>query len=123
MSETVLTELDKRLGTVRIAPGVLAAIINAATLEVSGVLHMGEIPTTSSNPMRGRIFLGRQDEHRGVKIEMREDKVHADLYVVVSKDQNMREVGHQVQDAVSKAIRHMVGMPVEQINVFIQNVE
>lgn len=107
----------------RIAPGVLAAIINAATIEVAGVLHMGEVPPTSGNPIRGRMFMGKHDEHRGVKIEVREGKVHADLYVVVSKDQNMRQVGRQVQDEVSKAIRHMVGMPVEHINVFIQNVE
>ncbi len=116
-------ELDKKFGTVRIAPGVLAAIVNAATLEVAGVLRMGEVAGAASNGLRGRIFTGRHAEHRGVQIEVREGSVHADLYVIVSKDQNMREVGRQVQDSVSKAIRQMVGMPVEQINVFIQNVE
>jgi uncharacterized alkaline shock family protein YloU len=119
----MVAEIDKSLGTVRIAPGVLASIVNAATLNVAGVLRMGEIANPPSQSLRGRIFTSRSDEHKGVKIEINEGKVHADLYVVVSKDENMREVGRHVQDEVSKAIRHMVGMPVEHINVFIQNVE
>lgn len=119
----MVTEVEKKIGTVRIAPGVLASIVNSATLAVPGVLHMGEVGSQPNHPIRGRIFTGRSDEQRGVKIEVHEGKVHADLYLVVSKDQNMRQVGREVQEAVSRAVRHMVGMPVEQINVFIQNVE
>ncbi|HEX2916176.1 MAG TPA: Asp23/Gls24 family envelope stress response protein [Chloroflexia bacterium] len=108
----------KKLGTVRIAPGVLATIVHAATLGVDGVIRMGDnIPS----PGLSRIF--SRDENAGVKIEVRDSKVYADLYIIVDKNANIAEVGKQVQGDVSKAIRHMVGMPVEQINVYIQNVE
>lgn len=115
------TEIDKKLGTVRIAPGVLVTIVNSAALGVPGVLRMGDATRVDGNTGLGRIF--HRDETSGVKIEVRDEKVHADLYLIVSKDANMLEVGKQVQSDVSKAIRFMVGMPVEQINVYIQNVE
>ncbi len=110
---------SKKLGTVRIAPGVLATIVHSATLDVPGVLRMGDLPSTS--PSLSRIF--SRDHGDGVKIEVRESKVYAELYIIVSKDANIAQVGKQVQGDVSAAIRKIVGMPVEQINVYIQNVE
>lgn len=105
----------------RIAPGVLVTIVTSAALGVSGVLRIGDATRVDGGSGLGRIF--HRDETNGVKIEVRDEKVQADLYLIVSKDANMLEVGKQVQSDVSKAIRFMVGMPVEQINVYIQNVE
>jgi uncharacterized alkaline shock family protein YloU len=108
---------NKKLGTVRIAPGVLVTIVQSSTLAVEGVIRMGDTSSASLS----RIF--SRDENGGVKIEVVDGKVRADLYIIVDKDANMAQVGKQVQADVSRAIRLMVGMPVEQINVYIQNVE
>lgn len=108
----------KKLGTVRIAPGVLATIVEATTLGVEGVIRMGD---TTGSASLSRIF--SRENNDGVKIEVKEDKVYADLYIIVDKTANLAQVGKQVQGDVSTAIRHLVGMPVEQINVYIQNVE
>jgi uncharacterized alkaline shock family protein YloU len=108
---------NKKLGTVRIAPSVLATIVQSATLGVEGVIRMGDTSSASLS----RIF--SRTENEGVKIEVVEGQVRADLYVIVNKNANMAQVGKQVQADVSRAIRLMVGMPVEQINVYIQNVE
>jgi len=113
-------ESEKKLGTVRIARGVLVTIVNSAALSVPGVLRMGDTVRVDGAGL-GRIF--HRDENSGVRIEVRDEKVQADLYLIVNKDANMLEVGKQVQSDVSKAIRFMVGMPVEQVNVYIQNVE
>ena len=75
----------------------------------------------SASGTRNRFF--NRDHSDGVKIDVRDEKVYADLHIVVDKAENMAEVGKQVQNEVSKAIRHIVGMPVEEINVYIQNVE
>ncbi len=109
---------NKKLGTVRIAPGVLATIVQATTQNVEGVIRMGD---TGASSLGNRLF--NRDDHSGVKIEVIENKVQADLYIIVNKEANMAQVGKRVQAEVSKAIRLMVGMPVEQINVYIQNVE
>ncbi len=117
---TIETTTDKKLGTVRIAPSVLVTIVNSAALAVPGVLRMGDA-TRVDNPGLGRIF--HRDDNNGVRIEVREERVSTDLYLVVSKEANLLGVGKQVQSDVSKAIRFMVGMSVEQVNVYIQNVE
>ncbi len=113
-------ESERKPGTVRIAPGVLVTIINSAALGVPGVIRMGLAPRVEGKAI-GRIF--HRNEHNGVRVEVHQEKVKVDLYLIVSKDVNMLEVGKQVQSDVSKAIRFMVGMPIEQVNVYIQNVE
>ncbi len=113
-------EPEQGVGKVRIAPGVLITIINSAALGVPGVIRMGLAPRVEGIAI-GRIF--HRDERNGIRVEVHEEKVKADLYLIVSKDAKMLDVGKQVQSDVSKAIRFMVGMPVEQVNVYIQNVE
>jgi uncharacterized alkaline shock family protein YloU len=111
-------EPEKKLGTVRIAPSVLVTIVRSAATNVPGVLRMGE---ANSSEGFSRIF--SRETNTGVKIEVKEGAVNADLYLIVSRQANMKEVGKQVQSDVSKAVRYMVGMPIQQINVYIQNVE
>ncbi|MEI7556306.1 Asp23/Gls24 family envelope stress response protein [Candidatus Chlorohelix sp.] len=105
---------EKKLGTVKVAPNVLETIVYAAAAGVAGVLRLGNAP-------QKRLF--NREGNDGVKIEIKEGAVSADLYIVVSREANMLQVGKLVQTDVSKAVRYMVGMPVEQINVYIQNVE
>ncbi len=106
----------KKLGTVRIARGVLETIVERTTLEVSGVVRM-------DNPVGSRSRFFNREQNEGVEIEVREEKVYANLHIVVDRNMNMADVGKQVQNEVSKAIRNIVGMAVEEINVYIQNVE
>jgi uncharacterized alkaline shock family protein YloU len=109
------TQPEKKPGTVRIAPSVLVTIIEATAVEVPGVLRLGGIPN------KGRFF--NRDGNEGIKVEVHNGAVKADIHMVVSREANMLQVGKKVQLDVSKAVRYMVGMPVEQINVYIQNVE
>jgi uncharacterized alkaline shock family protein YloU len=48
--------------------------------------------------------------------------VSADLYLVVQSGLNMVEVATAVQEAVSGAIEHIVGLSVQEINVYIHDV-
>lgn len=107
---------SKKLGTVRIARGVLETIVQLTTLEVTGVVRLG-------NSAGGRNRFFNREQNEGVEIEVREEKVYANLHIVVDRNMNMADVGKQVQNEVSKAIRNIVGMAVEEINVYIQNVE
>lgn len=104
---------EKNLGTVRIAPGVLATIVRLTALGVEGVSRL------SSGGM-GK-FLSR--EMPGVKVQVEDHEVTVDLYVVAKRDTNLLQVGTQVQQQVAEAIRHMVGMDVREVNVYIQDVD
>ncbi|MBC7257551.1 MAG: Asp23/Gls24 family envelope stress response protein, partial [Chloroflexi bacterium] len=59
----------------------------------------------------------------GVHLEVVDDAVSLDLYVVASSDVNLYELGRAIQGQVSRAIRDMVGMPVLAVNVHIEDVE
>jgi len=108
------TTENARLGTVTIAPGVLATIVSLTAQAVPGVARL-----SSSGVTR---FLGRDDVTSGVRVQIKDEAVWADVYLVVEPGRNMYEVGSQVQKEVSKAVMQMVGMPVQEVNVYIQDV-
>jgi uncharacterized alkaline shock family protein YloU len=104
-------------GAIRIAPEVLATIVNLTAMSVPGIMAMAQVP-------RGRLLERTQpDATRGVHVTVHDNVVLADLYVVVAHGANMVEVGNQVQRAVAQAVHEMLGMGVRNINVYIQGVE
>ena len=102
------------IGTVSIAPGVLATIVSLTAQAVPGVARLGNCGV-------GRL-LSRRDCADGVRVQVKDEAVWADVYLIVEEGRNMYQVGTQVQKEVSKAVLQMVGMPVQEVNVFIQDV-
>lgn len=104
-------------GTVRIAPEVLATIVNLTTTSVPGVVAMDHVP--------GHTILGRSrhDLTRGVRLNVRRNTVKIDLYIVVAQGINMLSTGSAIQRDVSKAVHEMLGMEVKDINIYIQEIE
>lgn len=104
-------------GTVRIAPEVLATIVNLTALAVPGVVAMGDVP--------GHSFLTRprHDTTRGVRLTVRQNTVSVDLYVVVAQGINMVSTGNIIQREVTAAVHDMLGMEVQDVNIYIQNIE
>jgi len=70
----------------------------------------------------GRL-LRRRCPGQGVKIEVEDDTVSADLYIVVEQDVNVLKLSQEIQAEVSRAIHDMVGMDVKEVNIHIQDVE
>ena len=82
-----------------------------------GVARMGTVP-----PRRvGELLTGSQSRD-GVLVRV-STTVSADLYLIAQHDVNLFDLGIEVQAAVGNAIREMVGMPVHEVNVYIQDVE
>jgi len=109
--------MERRLGTVRISPQVLATIARLTTLSVPGVVCMyRDLSTGVDRWFRGK---GAQD---GIRVEVIDDAVSVDISIVVSQDTNILEVGRKIQADVSRAITDMVGMPVLSVNVSVQDV-
>ena len=110
--------MTEAASSIRIAPEVLATIVNLTTMSVPGIVAMADVP-------RGGIFSRRQqpDATRGVLVDVRDMTVHADVYVVVAQGVNMVALGNEVQRRVSQAVHEMLGMSVRNVNVYIQGVE
>ena len=110
-----MSESTRTPGKTTIAPNVLLTIARLATLDVEGVSHMSELQGGVN-----RIFQRGYEE--GVRIRIEDDRVYADLYVVLESEINVREVSRIIQTEVSRAITEMVGMEVGRVNVHIEDI-
>jgi uncharacterized alkaline shock family protein YloU len=108
---------DIAQGTTTIAPEVLLTIAQLTTLNVNGVSRLSHAPTPVNR------LLKRAQKREGVLIEVVDDVVYVDIYVVLNSDVNVRDVSHNIQHEVSRAISEMVGMVVGRVNIHIEDID
>jgi len=100
-------------GRVTIAHGVLITIARLTTLSVPGVVRL--VPCG----VQGWLRRGGDE---GVLVDVEDNRVRFDLFIVADANANLRQVGKKIQSEVARAIRDIVGMDIEAINVHIQDV-
>jgi uncharacterized alkaline shock family protein YloU len=110
-----MDEVLPRRGKTTIAPDVLVTIARLSALSVPGVARMSTAPIAVD-----RLF--QRNANEGVRLEVRGHSVLVDLHVVIQHHVSVREVGREVQSAVTRAIQDMVGMQVLAVNVHIADV-
>jgi uncharacterized alkaline shock family protein YloU len=108
---------DPSQGTTTIAPDVLLTIAQLTTLNVAGVSRLSHVQTQVNQ------LLKRTQRREGVLIEVVDDVVYADIYVVLKNDVNVRDVSHNIQHEVTRAISDMVGMSVGRVNIHIEDID
>jgi uncharacterized alkaline shock family protein YloU len=106
---------ENRRGKTTIAPEVLLTIARLSALGTVGVARTSPVPGGVN-----RLFKRGADD--GVRIEVRDQAVSVDLYLVIEHDHNVREVSRSVQAAVARAIHEMVGMDVLAVNIHIEDI-
>jgi uncharacterized alkaline shock family protein YloU len=97
------------------APGVLVTLAKFTALNVPGVAGIAAKPGGVN-----RIF--RRGVGEGVQIELDEDCVCIDLFLILDSETNVREVSRKVQAEVARAIHDMVDMEVARIDVHIEDI-
>jgi len=103
-------------GKTTVSPDVLITIARLSTLAVPGVGGMAAVPGGVN-----RLF--RRGIGDGVRIEIEDNTVFADLYFTVKQDVNIREVSRNVQKQVVRAIQEMVGMEIGHVNIHIEDID
>jgi uncharacterized alkaline shock family protein YloU len=111
-----MTDSNSPIGKTTIAPEVLLSIARLTALSTPGVSYLGTAPSTSN-----RLF--KRDPNHGVIIEVENNVVYADVYVVLEHDVNIREVCRNIQKQISRAISELVGMEIDQINVHVDDID
>lgn len=106
----------KVIGRTTIAPDVLLNITKLTTLNVAGVKRMSSV----SGGVNRWLTKGANE---GVRLQVKDDQVSADLYIILAHDVNIREVSRNVQSQVARAIQEMVGMQVGTINIHIEDID
>lgn len=107
-------------GTVTIAPDVLSTIVSLTAQDVSGVARLGQVP---GGQRVGSLLTSSTSNAQGVAVRIVENAVVADCYIIAEPSTNLLQLGEDVQAAISSALVDMVGMPVQAVNVYIQDVE
>lgn len=103
-------------GMTTIAPGVLVRIAQLTALTVDGVAGMASVPGGVN-----RLF--RKGSGEGVRIEVEDSQVAADLYLIMEDGVDVRAVSRQVQQEVARAMEEMVGMQVQRVDIHIEEIE
>jgi len=102
-------------GKTLIAPSVLVTIARLTALSIPGVAGMAPIPGGVD-----RIF--RRGSGDGVRIDVENNSVSVDLFLILCNGVNVREVGRKVQAAVARAIEEMVGMSAARVDIHIEDI-
>lgn len=111
-----MTGSDRPPGKTTVSPDVLVSIARLSALSVPGVSRMA--------PVSGGVNrLFRKGANEGVRIDVEDDTVFADMYLVLKEDVNIREVSRNVQQQVTRAIQEMVGMDVGHVDIHIEDID
>ena len=108
--------LEHLPGKTTLAPEVLLTIASKSALSVEGVSRLAAVPGGFN-----RFF--RHGNNDGVQCVMEDGIVYVDLYLVLTKDINVREVGRAVQQQVARAISEITGMEVGHVNIHIEDID
>jgi uncharacterized alkaline shock family protein YloU len=126
-TDTTTTVTTTPLGATTIASGktvivdpVIAKIAGIAAREVPGVFALGGGAARLVGSIRDAI--GNTDLSQGVKVEVGETEVAADVTIVVEYPLPLQQVADQVRAAVAAAITDLIGMQVAEINVTVTDV-
>ncbi len=105
-------------GKTTIAPEVLITIARLTTLGTTGVSRLSTAPGDVN-----QFFKRGLTVNEGVRIEVENNTVYADIYVILQQDVNVRDVSHNIQAQVSRAISEMVGMEVGKVNIHVEDID
>ncbi|MDX1616005.1 MAG: Asp23/Gls24 family envelope stress response protein [Candidatus Promineifilaceae bacterium] len=109
-------EERESIGRIEIAPDVLTTIARYVTLSVEGVNKLAPVPADVS-----RLF-SRAVRDDGVLLDYLDGRLAFDIYVLVDPHVSVLETSRRIQEAVVEAIDKMVGIPVQAVNVHVEDV-
>jgi uncharacterized alkaline shock family protein YloU len=99
-------------GSVTVEPSVLETIARLTTLEVPGVVDIVERDVDRILGVSGR----------SVVVQVKDDRVQVEVHVIAGPDQSLLQLGRRIQYEITRAVQQMIGMPVEAVNVHIEDV-
>ncbi len=106
------------LGRVEVSRHVVATIAGHAAAECYGVVGMAARGLRDGLAER----LHRENVHRGVEVDVRDDGIAISLYVVVEFGTRVSEVAHNLASSVRYAVERTLGLPVLEVNVNVQGI-
>ncbi|GIO28552.1 Asp23/Gls24 family envelope stress response protein [Ornithinibacillus bavariensis] len=120
MAEQPLVNMsdDTGLGRVEIAPEVIEVIAGIAASEVEGLSNM------RGNFATGVVEkFGKKSHSKGVKVELTNDGIIIDLFVVLNFGVTIPEVAGKIQSNIRQTLKNMTSLDVAEVNVHVVGVQ
>lgn len=110
---------EQKYGQIDISNEVVAMVAGGAAIDCYGIVGMA-----SKNQIKDGLteILRKENFARGVIVRQEEDRIHIDMYIIVSYGTKISEVAHNVQTKVKYTLDHTVGLAVDSVNIYVQGV-
>ncbi|GGB29768.1 Asp23/Gls24 family envelope stress response protein [Virgibacillus dakarensis] len=112
-------ELNTNDGHVTITNDVIATIAGGTAIECYGIVGMA-----SKSQIKDGIaeILRKENFSRGIIVRQDGDRLHIDMYIIVSYGTKISEVAHNVQSQVKYTLNQTLGLTIDSVNIYIQGV-
>ena len=68
----------------------------------------------------GKLF--KRGVTEGVRVQIEDEIVYLDLYLILHQGVNVREVSRNVQHQVARSVSEMLGMEIGHVNIHIEDI-
>ena len=106
------------LGLVSVNEEVILKVAGYAALECYGIVGMASKRTTDGIVQ----MLGIENLGRGVKVQITNDRVDVDLYIIVEYGISISAVAATLIDTVKYKVEHLTGAHVNKVNVSVEDI-
>ncbi len=105
------------MGNIKIAVDVVSTIAGIAADEIEGVANM-------YSSFAGGIVekFGKKNASKGVRVNMNDDSVTIDLYMIVDYGVKIPELAWEVQENVKNSVETMTGLTVDNVNIHVEGI-
>ncbi|MUK87168.1 Asp23/Gls24 family envelope stress response protein [Ornithinibacillus sp. L9] len=106
------------LGKVEIAPEVIEVITGIAASEVDGLYSM------RGNFATGVVErFGKKTHSKGVKVELGDNGIVIDLFVVLDFGVSIPEVAQKLQENIRQTLKTMTALEIAEINIHVVGIQ
>jgi len=106
------------LGKIEIAPEVIEVIAGIAAAEVEGLYAMrGNFASGVAER------LGKQTHNKGVKVELTDDGITIDLFVILNFGISIPQVAEKLQTSIRQAMKNMTALEIAEINIHVVGIQ
>jgi len=110
--------INNALGQITISEDVLLKVAGYATLECYGIVAM-----SSKRAKDGFVeWLGRENLTKGVEVNITDDGIDIDLYIIVEYGISIVEVCNIIRSQVCYKIENMTGARVRKVNITVEGI-
>ena len=112
-------EIKNEFGSIEISEDVIATLAGSTAVESYGIVGMA-----SKSQVRDGVseLLGIENYSRGVVVELKDDQLTIDLFIIVGYGVKISEVASNIQSAVKYKLENTLGLKISAVNIHVQGV-